>query len=182
MSGAQSASPLREGRLEQFDGCCMEILKFVAFIYTSVAALNCTFPAGHFLPLSCLSLHILSFHILSPLKHSLPLQNSLHSPVPLWTESAFQGSLQACRDAVHGVNYATPGFHSTSLNVPKLMPILIYFVFIQFNGAMVPKIYMEKYKFPFPSWVCTLKCSSSSWLQTITEGHFNLLVILKTMK
>lgn len=107
---------------------------------------------------------------------------SLHSPVPLWTESAFQGSLQACRDAVHGVNYATPGFHSTSLNVPKLMPILIYFVFIQFNGAMVPKIYMEKYKFPFPSWVCTLKCSSSSWLQTITEGHFNLLVILKTMK
>lgn len=78
MSGARPASPLREGRLKQFDGCCIEILKFVAFIYTSVAALNCTFPAGHFLSVSCLS-HILSFHILSPLKHSLPLHNSPHS-------------------------------------------------------------------------------------------------------
>lgn len=42
--------------------------------------------------------------------------------------------------------------HHKSLNVPKLMPILIYFVFIQFNGAKVPKIYMEKVQISLPIW------------------------------
>lgn len=86
-----------------------EILKCVALIHALAAALYCATPARHFLPLSCLSLYILShpFSIKTlPPTASLPSPRS-SVPLSLYWISIFS-------EAVHGVNYATPCFHCTS--------------------------------------------------------------------
>lgn len=105
--GDQSTSPLRAGRLinakhftrKQFKGCCIRDLAFVA-LTCAAGALNFTFPAWHFLPLSWLPLHIVSFQILSPLRVPTAASLScLHSPML----RSILRSLQPCREAVRGV-------------------------------------------------------------------------------
>lgn len=74
--GQVAWSKAKDFTRKQFKRCCIRDLVFVVALTCTTAALNFTFPAGHFLPLSCLSLHIVSFHILSPLKQSLLLHPS----------------------------------------------------------------------------------------------------------
>lgn len=74
--GQVAWSKAKDFTRKQFKRCCIRDLAFVVALTWATAALNFTFPAGHFLPLSCLSLHIVSFHILSPLKQSLLLHPS----------------------------------------------------------------------------------------------------------
>lgn len=154
----------------------MEVLKFLAFIYTSAAALNCTGPAGHFLPLSCVPLHILSFHILSPLKHPLALLPSPHSTL-LGLFELNQHFRAVCRLAQRlSMELIMPHPVSTaqmSLNVPNYCHFLMYFLFIPFNGATFPK----KYTFPFPS--CHFIAENHD---PVRRSADLLLIILKTKK
>lgn len=76
---------------KQLKGCCIRDLAFVALTCTA-APLHFPFPAGHFLSLSGLSLHIVSFQILSTLKQSLPLH-----PAPVSTLPCFFLDWAVCR-------------------------------------------------------------------------------------
>lgn len=70
-------------------------------------------------------------HNTPSLSLSLPLRPSPHPVLPpillyLCTESAFQSSMpQACREAVHGLNYTPSDTQSTSYSLPPSLSVSI---------------------------------------------------------